>query len=440
MAKQLEIPQDHTTNSAGYAYPDPEEEALLQETMASLEQEQQDMAYAKNENPAQEQPAQTPDVIEGEKAVQTEPAPQYTNLFARICSSVANAFGRESGLGSVFANMADKLEAQFADPVVVSADSAKPDDVELATEPRSAQSEREASQKVSQDGTEAEDAGLKTNAQLTGMENSAVLSYANGQVQAEAAAVAKAGQKPAVSADGPQTVEESAKDDVASGAFERMADAKEGQFTDVHGQMALIGQELSTYNAGALSGVDVTTAQRNEAGESYVALLEQMALYGNTAKAEIASRYADDPETQAKAQKGLENLMRQAVGDGYNLAYEADQTYGLFSEEQRQRMDALAFPGVSADYSTFATAKDLQAGKDGLEKEQTLYREADTADVANNRREKTAEPAVEKKKEAQREASPAVERSSDRGKQAEERFADLLSKDTAPSYDRELNA
>ena len=146
-----------------------------------------------------------------------------------------------------------------------------------------------------------------------------------------------------------------AKDAVAMGDLLDAADATE--FPTVTSSMERLDFTLSTRAMGVMSGVDVGDEQKATVSDLYMDVMRGVEAYSDAATQAIEEQYADDPEKKQQATQGLENLMRQTVGESYGMIYKADNTYDFLSEADRKELDSMDIAGVNASYSDYEQTK-----------------------------------------------------------------------------------
>ena len=101
----------------------------------------------------------------------------------------------------------------------------------------------------------------------------------------------------------------------------------------------------------------------HQTGESYVSMMRGLQAYNDAAVDSIRTQYANDPRGMQQATKGLSNIMRKAVGDGFDAIQNDDGALKCLNEEQRAELDAMRFTGVNVKYSDYKDGMDLKTGE-----------------------------------------------------------------------------
>ena len=362
MSKTLEMPtQDQQEPTTGY---DPsqaqqnQEDLSLQQAMAELEREEEEElqngydagyvsesqipsgssveedAYAYDTEAMMESDGVTipADELSEETAVEE---PEYTNFLSRLFDGMADAMGKDTELGQTLSQMADQMEKGFS--------GKNPKEEAAKTDTQEDLLNRDVS-----------DFEQKSDADLVGMDAEELADYAQDARAYEAQRVEAANQP----VDGMSTEEAmawQAKDAVAMGDLLDAADATE--FPTVTSSMERLDFTLSTRAMGVMSGVDVGDEQKATVSDMYMDVMRGVEAYSDAATQAIEEQYADDPEKKQQATQGLENLMRQTVGESYGMIYKADNTYDFLSEADRKELDSMDIAGVNASYSDYEQTK-----------------------------------------------------------------------------------
>lgn len=362
MSKTLEMPtQDQQEPTTGYDLSQAQqnqEDLSLQQAMAELEREEEEElqngydagyvsesqipsgssveedAYAYDTEAMMESDGVTipADELSEETAVEE---PEYTNFLSRLFDGMADAMGKDTELGQTLSQMADQMEKGFS--------GKNPKEEAAKTDTQEDLLNRDVS-----------DFEQKSDADLVGMDAEELADYAQDARAYEAQRVEAANQP----VDGMSTEEAmawQAKDAVAMGDLLDAADATE--FPTVTSSMERLDFTLSTRAMGVMSGVDVGDEQKATVSDMYMDVMRGVEAYSDAATQAIEEQYADDPEKKQQATQGLENLMRQTVGESYGMIYKADNTYDFLSEADRKELDSMDIAGVNASYSDYEQTK-----------------------------------------------------------------------------------
>lgn len=362
MSKTLEMPtqgqQEPTTGYDPSQAQQNQEDLSLQQAMAELEREEEEElqngydagyvpesqipsgssveedAYAYDTEAIMESDGVTiqADELSEEAAVEE---PEYTNFLSRLFDGMADAMGKDTELGQTLSQMADQMEKGFS--------GKNPKEEAAKTDTQEDLLNRDVS-----------DFEQKSDADLVGMDAEELADYAQDARAYEAQRVEAANQP----VDGMSTEEAmawQAKDAVAMEDLLDAADATE--FPTVTSSMERLDFTLSTRAMGVMSGVDVGDEQKATVSDMYMDVMRGVEAYSDAATQAIEEQYADDPEKKQQATQGLENLMRQTVGESYGMIYKADNTYDFLSEADRKELDSMDIAGVNASYSDYEQTK-----------------------------------------------------------------------------------
>lgn len=134
---------------------------------------------------------------------------------------------------------------------------------------------------------------------------------------------------------------------------------RDGELGEMGAMMELSGDALEEKAAlwAEQDGGQLSEEHRKELSEAYIKMMEGLDAYDNAAAEEMRILYADDPEKLAQGMNGLGKVMSATVVPTVSSMMEMQAQYGIFTEEDLQRLDELQFAGVEG------SALDYQEGE-----------------------------------------------------------------------------
>lgn len=196
-----------------------------------------------------------------------------------------------------------------------------------------------------------------------------------------------------------------AKDNVfLTAANKSMGDA---EFGEMGAMMELTGDALEEKAAQwkAEDGGTLSEEHRKMLAGAYMKSLEGLDAYEDAAADEIAALYANDPARLAQASNGLGKVMSATVAPTLESLLEMQREYGLFTDEELEKIDGMRFTGVNVpltEYQAGTATMDAQEAAGWQETHQAqAAREAPAAEAVSA--EARAEPASEGSVAARRE-------------------------------------
>lgn len=229
----------------------------------------------------------------------------------------------------------------------------------------------------------------------------------------------------------------------SEGAFLEAADYSEDSLGAIGAFMdsSVVGiQEKVKSMLAENDGETLTDEQKTELGSLYVGLVRGLDVYDDNAQAEISSTYANSPEDQQKAARGLGKTMRQMAGPLYDSLLDMNEQYDFLTEEQKQMLNEVELTGVTkfGDYTkgmNMAPEVDWDLLQKETEGETEVSGETSTSGTSDTTSEKTTTTASAS-------AAPSVSTetmaessvSSSRGAEAEEKFGAIVEADEAASH------
>lgn len=228
----------------------------------------------------------------------------------------------------------------------------------------------------------------------------------------------------------------------SEGAFLEAADYSEDSLGAIGAFMdsSVVGiQEKVKSMLAENDGETLTDEQKTELGSLYVGLVQGLDVYDDNAQAEISSTYANSPEDQQKAARGLGKTMRQMAGPLYDSLLEMNEQYDFLTEEQKQTLNEVELTGVTkfGDYTkgmNMAPEVDWDLLQKETEGETEVSGETSTSGTSDTTSEKTTNTTASAAPSVSTETTAESSVTSSRGAEAEEKFGAIVEADEAASH------
>lgn len=407
--------------------PTPEEEAMLQQSMTALQQqeEMEQEAYANGDmnslygvDSYQVMPnndgaaivdadANLPEVDPEVTAQQQQDAAssKYTNVFASLFNKLSTVFGEDSAIGSKLKEIADNLQGTYG------------------------QNAEEVQQQAMQERMMRGQSGLQGDVSETYVPDAQT--QAQWQEQQDLSN---------------QNMIENADTLVQNDEFVKLADAKDGDFDRMTSGMTIMHQRLGEDAMVQLSAMDSGAEQKASVANNYMTMMRGIKSYNDEALSGIETKYADDPEKLELAKQGLGNLMSRAADKAYAATAGDNYGFDFLSEKDVQELDAMQLQGVDKTYSQYVAENHLQP-QGQMQDDMSLYanamdmKSAEVAEMsgdtvmpreANYQLKNYGGPQIDSRMAGKETTKSEIKLSgSDRGAQAEERFSTILQNEQA---------
>lgn len=121
---------------------------------------------------------------------------------------------------------------------------------------------------------------------------------------------------------------------------------------------------MSTACDGMMAHIDnlagetgtLTDAQKQEMGDAFIVMMQNIKSYSNGAMTELKTN--SDSEKIDRMTAGLGKVMRNTTDPLYSMMCQADEKYGILSEEQKQILDTMAPEGTTT-FSEYQSSFDM---------------------------------------------------------------------------------
>lgn len=418
MGKKLEKKTSVPESQALQAVSGFEEDAMLQQSMAALRQqeEMEQEAYATGDMNAlystdsyqfteDDVLSDVDPEVSKQQEEQTGVNP-YTNVFASMFHKLSAVFGEYSAIGSKLQEIADNLQGTYGQ------------DAEQVQQDAMQERMTKGQEDTERDVTDGSD-----------------------EYVPDTATQARWKQQGDVSN---QHMVENAEELVKNDEFVKLADAKDGDFDRMVSGMTVMHQHLGEEAMVRLSAMDSGAKDKAEVSNNYMTMMRGLQAYNDTALSGIEEKYADDPEKLEQAKLGLNNLMGRAAGKAYGIVAGDNQSFRFLSERDIQELDDMQLSGVGT-YSEYVAENHLQPNLedtslyiDRLDDEKT----ESEVNVADSESEQQANfslkragmpvpPVIDSRMSKNASKQTPKLSHEDRGKAAEERFHKVLENEKA---------
>lgn len=348
-----------------------EYDAMVQQSMAALQNQEQleqeayvtgntaDLYDVYDSSVSAESMPMNVETVESETAEQALPdvdptvteqqavageKPQFSNVFAKLFGTLANAFGKDSAIGSKLQEVAEQLDGIYSQD----ASAIQQEAIDALNGTNQADTEGF----VATDMQSGEGVYVPTAEEQ--QERQEALDFSN------------------------QNMRESAQLVAANDEFVDMADVKDKDFKYMDSSMNVMRIRLGEKAMGSLSAVDVGAKEKSDVANDYMTMVRGLKTYNDTALTEIETKYQDDPEKLEKAKQGLGNMMSRAGNQVYNIVGNANRQYDFLSEQDKAELDELQLQGLDKTYSEYVDENKLEPQQ---KEDMTMYANAEQVDV-----------------------------------------------------------